>query len=152
MAQRINSLRDLLPEGHQGTPEAVVQMQANLRSSLHQDPDPIEAKVVSVLPGDDVESHPSYLPPNKYLKHGFLKLKRAWDTGKVPESEQSEVRRAMSLLLDGGQPFEAQPCIAKDQTEVRYYQGNLKGDEDIFDPSAFNGPKTFNATVLHSDD
>ena len=149
MVQRINSLRELLP-GNQGTPESVARMQANLRANMHSEPHPIEAKVVSVLPGDVVEDHPAYTPPNPYMKHGYTKLKRAWNTGRVPESEQDLVRQALWFFGDDlSKPHE---CIAVDQTEVRHYSGNLKGDDDIWDPSAVRGPSKFNSTVLHSGD
>jgi hypothetical protein len=150
--QRINSLRELLP-GNQGGAEAVAKMQANLRANIHQEVHPDEARMMSQVPGDDETQHLMYTPPNPYMKHGFAKLKRAWDTGRVPESEKALVKTAMLWLADGQAWGDKEPyCIAKDQTEVRYYSGNLNGDEDIFDSSAFRGPSKFNPTIQHSDD
>jgi hypothetical protein len=145
---KINSLRELLP-GNQGTPEAVARMQANLRANIHPDNHPDEARCISQVPGDDETQHLMYTPPNPYMKHGYAKLKRAWNTGRVPESEQALVRQA--LWFFGDDLSKPQECIAKDQTEVRYYSGNMKGDEDIFDSSAFRGPSKFNPTIQHSD-
>lgn len=152
MTQRINSLRELLPDGPNG-PEAVAKMQQYLRANIHQDNHPDEARMISQVPGDDPTQHLLYTPPNPYMKYGFAKLKRAWDTGRVPEAERTKVESALFMLAEG-QAWEPAPCIAVDQAEVRYYSGNLNGDESIWDADGFNapGPGSFNATVLHSDE
>lgn len=147
---KVNSLRDLLP-GNQGTPEAVAQMQANLRANIHQEPHPDEARCISQVPGDDETQHLLYTPPNPYMKLGFARLKRAWDRGAIPKHEEAQVLSAMRMLADG-QAWEPAPCIAVDQTEVRYYSGNMNGDEDIWDPSSMRGPTKFNPTIQHSDE
>ena len=139
----------MLPENDRLTPQ---ELQANLRASIHHEGHgAIEDKIKSVMPGDvDFAEHPAYVPPNPYMKLGFARLKRALDRGAIPKREQAKVLAALRLLADG-QAWEPQPCIATEQPE-RFYTGNLQGDDDIFDPSAFHGPSKFNATVLHSDD
>jgi hypothetical protein len=151
---KINSLRDLLPEDQRGQ-QAIDRMQANLRAKIHPEPHPDENLFVAQVPGDEPTAHPLYQRPNPYMKHGFVKLKHLWDKGLIPVGEVPEVRRAMDMLADGQAWGDKEPyCIAVDQdpTVVRYYSGNMNGDEDIFDPSAFRGPSKFKSTILHSDD
>lgn len=149
---RVNSLRDLLP-GNQGGPDSIVKMQEYLRANVHQDDDAERSRAISVLPGDDgFEDHPAYLPPNRYTKFGFRKLKTAWDRGLVPPEHKDEVFRAMKILADG-QSFGSIPCIAVDQTEVIWYSGReCDSDDDVYDPSATRGPSNFVSTVQHSGD
>ena len=154
MAKVVQSMRDLLSEDQRGQ-AAVDRMQATLRANMHPEPHPDESRYVAQVPGDDNKAHPLYLRPNPYMKHGFMKLKNLWDKGLIPEDKIPEVRRAMLMLADGQAWGEKEPyCIAKDQTEVLIYQGNFKGDEDIWDPSAVQGasPKAFTSTIQHSDD
>lgn len=154
MANVVRNMRDLLPDDQRGD-GALRRMENYLRANIHPDRHPNELAVKSVMPGDaDFESHPLYVPPNKYTKHGFAILKRAWDTGRVPNSEREEVKTALLILADG-QVWDnsAFPCTAEDQTEVRWYSGKeCDGDDEIFDPSATRGPSNFVRSIQHSDD
>jgi len=148
MTRPIKNIRDLLIHPDEQA-AALEGMQNYLRANLHPDNHPDEHLYVATMPGDP--THPLEHPPNPYMKHGFMNLKRLWDKGLIPEDKIPEVRRAMYMLSEG-QAWDAPPSIAVDQTETLVYEGNMNGDEDIWDPGATTFAPKFQSTVLHSDE
>lgn len=73
----------------------------SLQDLLHDDEPPfiarteIEERIGAMIPGDDVESHPLYMPPNPYTYMPYSELLVLARSGKLKGNERKLVMQAM---------------------------------------------------------
>lgn len=131
-----NKLRDLLTEeaqSHLDVSKWQSSFREELQANLSEDAD--DNLYYAVMPGDDVEQHPDYRPPNPWVRKAewsFSKLKAMMENGEVPEEEMSSARRGLAILNEG---VYTPPMPGPQELSKGEYAQTFSEDCDVYDPS-----------------
>ena len=84
------------------------------------------------MPGDAVEDHPMYVPPNPWMRYSYTELREMLAEGIVPLRHRARVLVALDLMEMGS----GRPTL-----DIRVERGFGHSDPEgaIFDDSFWNG-------------